>query len=337
MYQASILVTGAAGFIGSHVCEALLAEGHRVIALDDLSGGFRANVPSGVRFEQGSILDAPLLGRIFASQQIDYVYHLAAYAAEGLSHYIRAFNYTNNLIGSAHLINLAVQHDVKCFVFTSSIAVYGRAQIPMGEDTIPLPEDPYGIAKRAVELDLDAAHRLFGLNYIVFRPHNVFGERQNIADPYRNVVGIFMNQILRSEPMTIFGDGTQTRSFTYVGDILPILTAAIRHREAYNQTFNIGADGATSVGRLAELVAEAMGVPPVVRYLSARQEVEHAIAAHTRAERVFGHQSRWSLQDGLTRMAAWVRATGPRAPVRFDGIEIDRNLPEGWAASVTSG
>jgi UDP-glucose 4-epimerase len=191
------LITGGAGFIGSHVTRHCLRLGHEAIVLDDLSGGFRDNVPGGAVFVEGSVTDEKLLAELFELYRFDYVYHLAAYAAEGLSHFIRRFNYSNNLLGSVNLINESVRHKVRCFVFTSSIAVYGAGQLPMREDQVPKPEDPYGIAKYSVELDLRAAHEMFGLNYVVFRPHNVYGEHQNIGDAYRNVIGIFMNQAMK--------------------------------------------------------------------------------------------------------------------------------------------
>src|SRR3989344_6461593 len=205
------LVTGGAGFIGSHVADHLLKMGHRVVVFDDLSGGFKKNIPTKSIFIRGSINNQKLLDKLFNKYQFDYVYHLAAYAAEGLSHYIRRFNYENNLIGSINLINLSIKYNIKHFVFTSSIAVYGTNQLPMKEDLIPQPEDPYGIAKLAVEQDLKAAHEMWGLNYIIFRPHNVYGEKQNIGDKYRNVLGIFMNQLMQDQPITIFGDGEQKR------------------------------------------------------------------------------------------------------------------------------
>ncbi len=241
------LVTGAAGFIGSHVAAWLLRDGMDVVALDDLSGGARENVPAAARWTPGSVTDYALLGDLFAREKFDYVYHLAAYAAEGLSHFIRRYNYETNLMGSVNLINLSVLHHVKCFVFTSSIAVYGANQLPMTEAMTPHPEDPYGVSKYAVELDLAAARRQFGLNYIVFRPHNVYGERQNIGDKYRNVVGIFMNQILRGEPLTIFGDGEQTRAFSYIDDVAPVIARSVWNEAAYGEAFNVG--GGTAVHR----------------------------------------------------------------------------------------
>lgn len=169
------LVTGGAGFIGSHVADEAIRLGHKVVVLDDLSGGFEDNVPRDAIFVKGSILDHELIERLFERYEFSYVYHLAAYAAEGLSHFIKRFNYNNNLIGSVNLINAAVNYGVKCFVFTSSIAVYGAGQSPMSEDMVPLPEDSYGIAKLAVERELKVSHEMFGLDYVIFRPHNVYG------------------------------------------------------------------------------------------------------------------------------------------------------------------
>jgi len=326
-----ILVTGGAGFIGSHVAECLYRQGNEVTVLDDLSGGFEDNLVAGTRFIHGSINDVDLVDRIFAQGNFEYVYHLAAYAAEGLSHFIKRFNYNNNLIGSVNLINASVNHGVKGFVFTSSIAVYGTSpELPMTEDTPAHPEDSYGIAKLAVEQELRACKEMFDLDYIIFRPHNVYGERQNIGDKYRNVVGIFMNQILQGKPMTVFGDGTQTRAFSYIGDIAPILADAIALPAAYNQIFNIGADQPYSVNELAECVAQAMGVEPDVIHLPARNEVLNAYSSHEKIQRIFGDRELVSLQDGLGRMAEWVRQHGARSSKKFDNVEVTKNFPQAW-------
>lgn len=327
-----ILVTGGAGFIGAHVADELIERGHQVTVLDDLSGGFRENVPAGARFVQGSINDVDLVNRLFDEHRFEHVYHLAAYAAEGLSHFIRRFNYTNNLIGSVNLINASVNTGVRCFVFTSSIAVYGASPtLPMSEETAPHPEDPYGIAKLAVEQDLKACKEMFGLDSIVFRPHNVYGERQNIGDKYRNVVGIFMNQILQRKPMTIFGDGTQTRAFSYIGEVAPILADAIEVPAAYNQVFNIGADQPYSVKTLAVAVARAMGVEPDIVHLPARNEVLDAYSSHDKVRRVFGPRRTFSLEEGLSQMASWVRRHGARSSQEFGHIEVAKNFPAAWA------
>ncbi len=329
--MSTILVTGGAGFIGSHLAEALRRRGHGVVVLDDLSGGFADNLTDGARLVHGSILDVELLNRLFDEHAFDYVYHLAAYAAEGLSHFIKRFNYTNNVIGSVNLINAAVNFDVKGFIFTSSIAVYGdRAQLPMDETTRPEPQDSYGIAKFAVEQELHASRDMFGLDYIIFRPHNVYGPKQNIGDRYRNVVGIFMNQILQGKPMTIFGDGTQTRAFSYIDDVAPVMAEAIEIPSAWNQIFNVGADQPCALNDLARQVAAVMNVEPDIVHLPPRHEVQHAHATHGKVRDVFGNRQQTTLEEGLRTMAAWVKIRGARASMPFQEIEVPKNLPAVW-------
>lgn len=326
-----VLVTGVAGFMGSHVAEHCLRFGFEVVGVDDLSGGFTTNIPAGVDFREGSVTDAGLVADLWKNGRFDYVYHLAAYAAEGLSHFIRHFNYDTNLLGSINLINQSILHGVKCFVFTSSIAVYGANQVPMVEDLTPHPEDPYGVSKYAVELDLECAYRMFGLPYIVFRPHNVYGERQNIADKYRNVIGIFMNQVMQEKPMTIFGDGLQTRAFSHIDDVAPIIARAPMVEEAYQQVFNVGADRPYTVLELAREIARVFSVSPNVKHLPARNEVEHAFSSHDKVRKIFNPPEPVPLGEGLQRMAAYVRAYGPMAPVEFkQDIEVPINLPPSW-------
>jgi UDP-glucose 4-epimerase len=331
------LVTGGAGFMGSHIAECLIREGHKVVVLDDLSGGSKDNVLPGAIFTQGSIVDHAMVDRLFAEYSFDYVYHLAAYAAEGLSHFIKRFNYTNNLIGSVNLLNASINHGVKCFVFTSSIAVYGACPPPMREDMIPLPEDSYGIAKLAVEQELKVSHEMFGLDYIIFRPHNVYGERQNIADRYRNVVGIFMNQLLKGEPMTIFGDGTQQRAFTHISDVAPVIAASVNWTAGRGEVFNVGADTPYTLNELVRVVAAAMGQECRVKHLDPRNEVKVAFSDHSKIARVIGSQPKTSLEDGVRRMAEWVKAHGARESKAFGDIEIARNLPPSWAAMAPKG
>jgi len=326
------LVTGAAGFIGSHLTRALVGGGRvRVVALDDLSGGFRDNLPPDVEFIEGSVTDAALVGHLFEQHNVRYVFPLAAYAAEGLSHFVRRFNYTNNVIGSVNLINESVRHQIECFVFTSSIAVYGSAKSPVRESDTATPEDPYGIAKLSVELDLAAARRLFGLRSVIFRPHNVYGEYQNLGDPYRNVIGIFMNQIMQGRPMTIFGDGTQQRAFSYVGDIVPAMAASPWVPAAADEIFNVGADVPHSVSQVARTVAAAMGVPDhPIEHLPQRLEVHTTYSDHAKAARVFGPGPRTLLEAGVQHMAAWARAGNIRSSKPFGALEVSRNLPESW-------
>jgi UDP-glucose 4-epimerase len=327
----SALVTGAAGFIGSHVVDGCLALGMDVVATDDLSGGYIENVSEQALFVAGDLRDADFVASLWRERTFDYVYHLGAYAAEGLSHFVRAFNYRTNLEASVNLINQAVLHDVGRFVFTSSIAVYGDGQVPMTEAMTPMPEDPYGISKYAVELDLAAAAKMFGLDYTVFRPHNVYGERQNIADKYRNVIGIFMNAMLRGEPMRVFGDGRQTRAFSHIADVAPIISRAPLVERSRNEVFNIGADQPYTVLELAHEVAAAFGRECRVEHEPARNEVMHAYSDHAKVREVFEPPPPLDLETGIRRMSAWVAEHGARDPVTFPGeIEVDRLLPPSW-------
>jgi UDP-glucose 4-epimerase len=328
---ARALVTGAAGFIGSHVVDGCLELGMEVVATDDLSGGYIENVPAGAEFAAGDLRDAEFVRSLWDGRSFEYVYHLGAYAAEGLSHFVRAFNYRTNLEATVNLIDQAVMHDAERFVFASSIAVYGQGQVPMSEDMTPVPEDPYGISKYAAELDLAAAASMFGLDYTVFRPHNVYGERQNIADKYRNVIGIFMNAALRGEPMRIFGDGRQTRAFSHIADVAPIISRAPLVAGSRNEVFNIGADRPHTVLELAREVADAFGVECRIEHEPPRNEVVHAYSDHTKVREAFDPPEPIGLAAGIRRTCTWVKEHGARQPVEFPGkIEIDRKLPPSW-------
>lgn len=328
----NVLVTGGAGFIGSHVAEILGFDGHNVCVLDDLSGGDLENINSlkNIQFIQGSINDASLINSLFEKYQFENVYHFAAYAAEGLSHFIKRFNYENNLVGSVNLINAAINYGTRKFVFTSSIAVYGKNQLPMTEDLVPNPEDPYGISKFAVEKELEVSQKMFGLEYIIFRPHNVYGERQNIWDRYRNVIGIFINQILNGNPLTIFGDGTQTRAFTYIGDIAPVIAHSVKNPNATNMIFNVGSDEVTTVIDLASLIMKIMRVDHPVIHLEERNEVKHAFPSHNKLNTIFTPPPSLPLEEGLEKMINWARTASPREVKNFNDIEILHKLPSSW-------
>lgn len=324
------LVTGGAGFIGSHVAENLVAAGLDVVVLDDLSGGYRENVPPGARLIVGSILDRELLKRLFDDSGVMFVYHFAAYAAECLSHHIRNFNYMNNVVGTANVITEAVRARVKAFVFASSAGVYGSSSVLLDEDTTPRPEDPYGIAKFAMELDLQAASRLFGLPYVIFRLHNVYGERQDLSDPYRNVVGIFMRQALSGQPMTIFGDGSQTRNFTYVADVVPHIVRAVNEEGALGQIINLGGTETHSVVDLSRMVARAAGVEWNVRHEPPRVEPHQLRLDHSRARQILGFSPKTSLSAGLERMITWANEN-LREPRPFRLMELETLLPPAWS------
>lgn len=270
----AVLVSREAGFIGSHTTEESVTLQYDVVVLGDLSGGFSDNIPEGAVFVNGNIKDGDIVEHVFPTYKIEYIFHLAAYAAENLSHFIRRFNYENNIVGSTYLIKAAINHNVKCFVFISSLAVYGNNRLPFHEKLPPEPSDPYDITKLSVEQDIRLAHVMFHLPYIIFRPHNVYGERQNIGDKYYNVVGIFMNQMLQNKPMTIFGNRQQSRSFSYIKDVAPVIAKSIRHKKAYNTVLNIGSDAVVTLNELAAHAVSIMGVKPRIEYLDATHYIK---------------------------------------------------------------
>ena len=368
------LVTGGAGFIGSHIVEYCASQlGHDVVAVDDLSGGFLSNIDAvidrGALFVRGDVSNDTFVRELFESRgPFDYVFHLAAYAAEGLSHHIRRHNYENNLVGSVTLLNAALrQHTrsarpIRRFVFTSSIAVHGStvdaSELPMTEETPLRPEDPYGIAKHAFELDLASASAMFGLEYTVFRPHNVFGPRQHAGDRFRNAVGIFMNQVLRDEPITVFGDGEQRRSFSYIDDVAPLIAASVLYPATAGHAFLVGSDGVSSLNALAAQVRFAMGrrrrhaharhvltralpTPQVllvmganssypVSHLEPRMEVVDAYASHDKARCFFRPPPPKPLQDALAATARYVSSRGPSETTGRMQIEVPARLPPSW-------
>ncbi len=325
------LVTGGAGFLGSHLVDFLIDSMHLdVVVLDDLSGGFQENIHPKATFVEGSIVDHESLRKLFIRYPFKYVYHLGAYAAEGLSSFIKRFNHTNNLIGSVNLINESVKHNVKSFLFTSSIAVYGTNQLPMREDMIPIPEDSYGIAKLAVEQELRVSHDFFGLPYVIFRPHNVYGERQNLGDRYRNVVGIFMNQIMQDKPITIFGNGEQRRAFTYVKDIIPTIAESIMCPKAKNEIINLGSEKHYSVNELVTHIFEAFGKTVPIHHVEERKEVKYAYSDHSKMKDIFPNTKETELKKGIAFMADWVKQKGSRKSQSFEGIELFKNLPSVW-------
>ncbi|NIY65491.1 NAD-dependent epimerase/dehydratase family protein [Streptomyces malaysiensis] len=336
------LVTGGAGFIGSHLAVSLIERGDDVVVLDNLDGGKTENVPDGATLLVGSVADQATVAELFASYHFDGVYHLAAFAAEGISHAVKHHNYSVNLLGSINLINASLAAKVRFFGFASSVAVYGHGHVPMREDERPVPADSYGNAKLAVERELAVTMKLQGLPYFALRMHNVYGDRQNMGDPYRNAVAIFLNQIMRGEPISVYGDGSQIRAFTYAPDIVGTFLAAADQPAAWGQVLNVGSSHTSTVLDMALAVRTAMGVPDhPIKHLAARAEVHAAYTDNGLARRTLGDWADTPLAEGLRRTAAWARKHGPVEPVTSLSIENDtEDKPEWftWAAgrAVTS-
>ncbi len=332
-----VLITGVAGFLGSRLAEWILEHvpGCQVLGVDDLSCGYIENVPAGVEFVPLTLgIGDSKVGTLFV-QPIDCVFHFAAYAAEGLSPFIRRWNYQNNLGATAELVTASIESEaVKRFVFTSSMAVYGCGKPPFYEDSICLPIDPYGVAKLACERDLAIAGDQHGLNWCVIRPHNLYGAQQSIWQKYRNVLGIWMARHLEGKPLLIYGDGEQQRAFSYIDDCLPCFWLAATSPGASRQIINLGGRQPITVRRAAELLCDVMG-GGTIRIVEPRHEVKEAWCTWQKSERLLGYQEATSLREGIAAMWKWAKEAWERYPKRrglADGIHIElrRGLYSFW-------
>ncbi len=325
----NILITGVAGLLGSNLADWIVANTeHKVVGIDDLSGGYKDHVNNLVNFYDYNILDDDI-EKLFESYNFDIVYHFAAYAAEGLSPFVRQFNYKNNLVTTSKLVTLSIKYGIGRLVFTSSMAVYGNNTVPFKEMYAPQPIDPYGIAKMACERDIQIAGEQHGLDWCIIRPHNVYGEKQNIWDKYRNVLGIWMNKHLNGQPITLFGDGTQRRAFSYIGDsVEPLWKAGVDER-ASKQIINLGGITNVSIGEAADTLIEVMGGGKIVK-LEKRHEVHSAYSTYRKSVELLDFEHKTNLNDGLTKMWEWAQLQPNREQFKWEEYELDVGLYEFW-------
>jgi UDP-glucose 4-epimerase len=329
----TVLITGVAGLLGARLAEYLIETqpGITVIGIDNLSGGYIENVHPAVKFVDLDLAHEPKkLETVFQKWQPTYVFHLAAYAAEGLSPFIRQFNYDNNLKATAGIVNECIKNDVKRLVFTSTLAVYGHGEGGVFNETqTPKPIDPYGVAKYACEMDIQIAGEQHGLDWCIIRPHNVYGVKQNIWDKYRNVLGIWMFQHMNDEPMTIFGDGEQTRAFSYIDDSLaPLWNAAVRP-DASRQIINLGGIEEHSIKEAAMILLEVIGDGEIV-HKEARHEVKHSIPTWKKSVDILGFEHTTNLKEGLTEMWEWAQKQPKRDRFVWPSYELDKGIYEYW-------
>ena len=332
-----VLITGVAGLLGSRLADWIIenkGDEYQVIGIDDLSGGFKENIHPEVKFNQQNLIDGGL-DKIFSFYKPDYVFHFAAYAAEGLSPFIRTFNYDNNLKATAALINESIKNDVKRFVFTSTLAVYGHGNGGIfNENQVPKPIDPYGVAKYACEMDLQIAGEQHNLDWCIIRPHNVYGIKQNIWDKYRNVLGIWMFQHLNKLPMTIFGDGNQTRAFSYIDDSLePLWNAAVRP-EASKEIINLGGIEEHSIldasVALKNIIGDDTGKRPETVFLEPRHEVKHSIPTFQKSIDILGFKHKTDLEQGLFNMWIWAKQQPMRERFVWPSYELEKGIYSFW-------
>lgn len=328
----TILVTGIAGFLGSHVAQCLVNNGYDVAGLDNLSGGAIVNVPDDTAFIEGDICDETLVNDLFARFKFDAVVHCAAFASENLSHCCRLHTHRSIVLGSATLINASVNHGVKVFVSMSSIAVYGRAIPPFKESDATHPIDPYGAAKLCMENDLKAASDFHGMPYVIFRPHNIIGIRQSLADSTRNVASIFIRQGIQGKPLTVFGDGMQTRSFSPVSHVAAIIAECIGRPDTWNETYNVGGNRSMSVLKLAQIVHALTDAKEII-HLPERHEVKHAQSSHEKVEDAFPDIiPNESIEFCIADMISEAKQNPLPAVNPLPRIEIARLLNPAWTS-----
>jgi UDP-glucose 4-epimerase len=329
----TILITGVAGLLGSRLAD-WVAQFHpncKIVGIDDLSGGYKDNIHPNVVFQKLNLVkDSHHLNSIFEYYKPDYVFHFAAYAAEGLSPFIRTYNYDNNLRATAAIVNECIRHNVKRLVFTSTLAVYGHGDGGVfDENQIPKPIDPYGVAKYACEMDIQIAGEQHGLDWCIIRPHNVYGIKQNIWDKYRNVLGIWMYQHLNGEPMTIFGDGNQTRAFSYIDDSLMSLWNAAIFPQASKEIINLGGIEEWSINEANKILCEIVGNNNVI-YKEARHEVKHSIPTYQKSVDILEFKHKTSLKEGLTNMWEWAQQQPKRNRFIWPSYELDKGIYSFW-------
>ena len=328
----NILITGVAGLLGSRLADWILENDPdvTVIGIDNLSGGYVENINSRVKFYKLDLI-RDSISDLFKKYDIDYVFHFAAYAAEGLSPFIRGFNYDNNLKSTARIVNQCIKHDVKRLIFTSTMAVYGHGENQaFDEKQTPCPIDPYGVAKYACEMDIKIAGEQHGLDWCIIRPHNVYGAKQNIWDKYRNVLGIWMYQILNKQNPTIFGDGFQVRAFSYVDDsVLPFWNASQRD-ECIDQIINLGGIKEYTINEACETLIKVTGTNLKPEYLEGRHEAKHAWSTWDKSIKLLDFEHKIDLEEGLTKMWEWAKNQPIRKRFFWGEYELEKGIYEFW-------
>jgi len=327
----NILITGNAGLMGSRLADWIIeATDHNVVGIDNLSGGYEENINKKVIFYKRD-LDKDDVADIFIKHKFDIVYHMAAYAAEGLSPFIRKFNYVNNLVATANIVNNAIKNNVKRLVFTSTMAVYGHGNNnpPFNEDMLPQPIDPYGIAKYGCEMDIQVAGEQHGLDWCIIRPHNVYGVKQNIWDKYRNVLGIWMYQHMQGLPLTIFGDGEQKRAFSFIDDCLEPLWMAGIDARASKQIINLGGIHEYTINEAANHLIQVMNSGNKV-YLEPRHEAKFAFSTYQKSIEILGYKETTNLEEGLKQMWQWAQNQPVRKRFEWDNFELDKGIYGFW-------
>jgi len=326
-----ILVTGVAGFLGSHLAERFIKLGHEVIGIDNMIGGYEDNIPNKIKFYNFDCCDLKNID--FIMKKVDVVYHCAATAHEGLSVFSPIEITKNNYLASITIITSAIKHDVKRIIYCSSMARYGQGKTPFTEEMETKPIDPYGISKVAVENVLINLCNLNNIQWVIAVPHNIIGPRQKYDDPFRNVISIMLNRMLLGKEPIIFGDGNQKRCFSYIDDCIYCLLKMLDLPEVNKQIINIGPDEEfVTINKIAELCKNVTGSNLNPIYKKERpKEVFLANCSANKARKLFNYKPQCTLKDGLKEMIEYIKQRGPR-PFKYHlDLEIINELtPDTW-------
>ncbi len=326
----NVLITGAAGFLGSHLADAFIRQGYSVIGVDNLSGGYRDNVSREVEFYHADCNDLSAMSLMTVG--VDIVYHCAAAAYEGLSVFSPHYVTQNVITTTTGILTAAISNRVRRFVNCSSMARYGTARVPFTEELVPQPQDPYGIGKYAAELLVKNLCDTHGMEWVTVIPHNIIGPRQKYDDPYRNVASIFINLMLQGRQPIVYGDGRQRRCFSFIDDVVePLVHLATA--DCVGETINLGPDDEfVTINELAERIATLLNFDLKIRYVDERpQEVRLANCSADKARGLLGYEPATTLDDGLQQMIDYIRHRGPRPFVYHLPLEIVSELtPATW-------
>lgn len=323
-----ILITGCAGFMGSHLADYL--KGHEVYGIDNESIGLHENVPAHVIYTRLDMRDAEALRVYIEHVKPELIYHLAAFAHEGLSQFCPKLITENNYEAFLNLIVPAINNGLRKIVVCSSMSVYGAQTPPFHEDLPTMPEDVYAVSKAAMETSVKILSEVHGFEYVIVRPHNVYGPRQALHDPYRNVVGIFMNRIMKGLPPIIYGDGEQTRAFSYIDDVTPYL-AKTGLLPINKEIINLGPLEEYTINHLATVVLQAFNstLTPI-HHRDRPKEVKHAYCTNAKAQELLGYKTSTTLEEGVSKMAEWAKKIGSKDFHYFTDLEIPAHAPETW-------
>ena len=326
-----VLVTGAAGFLGSHLSEKLSDLGHEVIGIDNMIGGYDDNVPKNIEFHNIDCCDFEKIKKIM--KNVNVVYHCAATAHEGLSVFSPFEITKNNYLASVSIFTAAVNEKVDRIIFCSSMARYGDQKAPFVETMKPNPVDPYAISKVASEEVLKNLCELNKIEWVIAVPHNIIGPRQKYDDPFRNVVSIMINRMLQGKAPIIYGDGKQTRCFSYIDDCLSCLIPMLNQKNLNKQTINIGPDEEfVTINKIAELCSNITGINlPPIHKKDRPKEVKHATCSADKARSLLNYKTSVSLEEGIKKTFDYIKSRGTR-PFDYNiNLEINNELtPSTW-------